>query len=354
MLGNHDRASEIAAPASEAGRGADALSDVLETVRLTGAMFFVVEARAPWTAASPDGSALAPVILERAQHVVSYHVIVEGRCWAQMAGSSPTPLEAGDVFVAPHGDAYALASAPDMKNDLSVEEMLGWFRLMASGELPSVVREGGEGGKSIKVICGFLGCDALPFNPALAALPRLMHLRGAHAGGADRLRALIDFVSAEARDQRAGRRSVLLRAGELLFVEVVRGYLATLTTENAGWLAGLRDPLVGRALALLHGASSRDWTLDDLARACGASRSVLAERFTHFVGEPPIHYLARWRMQRAAAMLTASNAKVSAIARQVGYDSEAAFSRAFKKHAGASPDAWRRRQDCAQRRRGAG
>jgi AraC-like DNA-binding protein len=347
MLEDHDRASEIAAPAA-CGRDADALSDVLETVRLTGAMFFVVEACAPWIAASPQGTALAPVILNRAQQVVSYHVIVEGRCWVHMAGANPTPLEAGDVFVAPHGDAYALASAPDMNNELSVGDMLAWFRMMAAGELPFVVREGGEGAQSIKVICGFLGCDALPFNPALAALPRLMHVRGAH--GADRLSALIDFVSAEAHDQRAGRRSVLLRAGELLFVEVVRRYLATLTVENAGWLAGLRDPLVGRALALLHGASSRDWTLDDLARACGASRSVLAERFTHFVGEPPIHYLARWRMQRAAAMLTDSNAKVSAIARQVGYDSEAAFSRAFKKHAGTSPDAWRRRRESAQSR----
>jgi AraC-like DNA-binding protein len=347
---DHDRKSGIAAPASDgAGPDGDALSDVLETVRLTGAMSFVVEARPPWIAASPDASALAPVILRRAQHVVSYHVIVEGACWCQMEGLSPVRLEAGDVFVAPHGDAYALSSTPDLKNALSVPEMLGWFRLMASGQLPFVVEEGEGGAASIKVICGFLGCDALPFNPALSALPRLLHVRGAGASDGDRLSALIDFVTAESRDPRAGRRSVLLRAGELLFVEVVRRHLATLTTEHEGWLAGLRDPLVGRALACLHGEPSRAWTLDELARETGSSRSVLAERFANFVGEPPMHYLTRWRMQRAAGMLIDGNAKVSAIARQVGYDSEAAFSRAFKKHAGASPDAWRRRRESAQR-----
>ena len=154
---------------------------------------------------------------------------------------------------------------------------------------------------------------------------------------------------AESRDKRAGSRSVLLRIGELMFVEVVRRHLATLTAGEGGWLAGLRDPLVGRALERLHSEPGRAWTLETLAREVASSRSVLAERFAHFVGEPPMHYLARWRIQCAAGLLADGGAKVSAVGRTVGYDSEAAFSRAFKKHAGVSPAAWRHRQIAASR-----
>jgi AraC-like DNA-binding protein len=159
------------------------------------------------------------------------------------------------------------------------------------------------------------------------------------------LKNLIDFVVAEARDRRAGSRSVLLRVGELMFVEVLRRHLGTLATEESGWLAGLRDPLVGRALARLHRDPAHAWTLEKLAREVGASRSVLAERFTHFVGEPPMHYLTRWRVQRAARLLAERGVKVSAVAREVGYDSEAAFSRAFKKLTGVAPVAWRTRRE---------
>lgn len=342
----HDRTSENSAPASEAVSPGDTLSDVLETVRLTGALFFLVEASPPWIAEAPNASALAPAILHRAQHVVSYHVVLDGACWCRMGELEPVRLQAGDVLVAPHGDPYALASEPDMQSGWTTDDMLGWFRLMASGQLPCVVKEGGEGPASIGVICGFLGCDAFPFNPILSALPRLLHVHGAAEDG--RLSALVEFVKAEARDVRAGRRSILLRAGELMFVEVVRRHLAALPAENSGWLAGLRDPLVGRALAKVHSEPARAWTLDLLAQEIGASRSVLADRFAHLVGEPPMHYLTRWRMQRAAGMLIDTAAKVSAIARQVGYESEAAFSRAFKKHAGLAPHAWRRRRDLGE------
>jgi AraC-like DNA-binding protein len=133
------------------------------------------------------------------------------------------------------------------------------------------------------------------------------------------------------------------RIGELMFVEVIRRYLTTLTAEESNWLAGLRDPLVGRALASLHQRANHSWTLEKLAREVATSRSVLAERFTHFVGEPPMHYLTRWRMQRAARLLSGNTAKVSAVAREVGYNSEAAFSRAFKKLTGVAPAAWRNR-----------
>jgi AraC-like DNA-binding protein len=361
MGGNHDRASGplasaaedlawpstagTSAPAAAESPGADALSDVLEAVRLTGALFFIVEASPPWIAESPDSSVLAPVILPRVQHVVSYHVVTEGTCWCHMAGAAPVRLDAGDVVVIPHGDAYWLSSDPDMSaSGFSLEQILAWFRMMASGELPFVVEEVGAGPERLRVICGFLGCDGLPFNPVLATLPRLLPVRGALAAGGDRLAALVEFAVGESREKRAGSRSVLLRLGELMFVEVVRRHLVTLPEAQRGWLAGLRDPLVGRALARLHKQPARSWTLDELAREVATSRSVLVERFAHFVGEPPMHYLARWRMHLAATLLSDNAAKVSAVAREVGYDSEAAFSRAFKKLTGVAPAGWRHRQ----------
>jgi len=345
MAGDHDQASgNPAVGAGTASRpGDDPLSDVLEVVRLTGAVFFVVHAAPPWIAEAPESVELAPAILPRVQHVVSYHVIVEGTCWCRMGAGDPVRLEAGDVLVVPHGDAYSLSSTPDLRSGLTLAQVLEWFRLMASGELPFIVEEGGGTGASLQVVCGFLGCDALPFNPVLAALPRLLHVRRPAAPARDGLGALVDLITAESGDPRAGRRSVLLRIGELMFVEVVRRHLATVTTEDGGWLAGLRDPLVGRVLVQMHREPHRAWTIDALAREAGTSRSVLAERFVQFVGEPPMHYLTRWRLQRAARLLADGAGKVSAVARAVGYESEAAFSRAFKKHTGVAPAAWRDR-----------
>jgi AraC-like DNA-binding protein len=339
---NHDRASgSLAAAAADAE--SDVLSDVLQAVRLTGALFFVVDARPPWVAEAPESSTLGPVILPRAQHVVSYHVVTEGPCWCHLAGRPATLIETGDAIVIPHGDAYALSSAPDASLGMAPEEVLSWFREMASGRLPFVVEEGGVGSKRLQVICGFLGCDALPFNPILSALPRLLHLRRPEAVQEDRLRPLVELAVGEARTKRPGSRSVLLRIAELLFVEVVRRHVSSETDRDTarGWLAGLRDPFVGRALAYMHHQPARAWTLDDLARKAAISRSVLTERFTQFVGEPPMHYLAKWRMQLAARLLMDPSAKVSAVAREVGYDSEAAFSRAFKKLTGAAPAVWR-------------
>jgi transcriptional regulator GlxA family with amidase domain len=147
---------------------------------------------------------------------------------------------------------------------------------------------------------------------------------------------------AEAADKHAGSESVLTKLSELMFIDVLRRYLEKLPAEQAGWLAGLRDPLVGKALSLLHAKPAHDWTLDELAKQAGLSRSVLAERFMQFVGIPPMQYLAKWRMQIAAELLTGSNVNVGTIAVQIGYESEAAFSRAFKKMIGVPPSAWRR------------
>jgi AraC-like DNA-binding protein len=351
----HDRPSGSLAAPSGAGaaharssgelarESTDTLSDVLRTVRLTGALFFLTDAAPPWRMELPDGGALAPAVHPRAQHVISYHVVTAGSCWGGLRSGAAVRLEPGDVLVLPRGDAYVMSTGPGARGGPSAAEVLAFMREMAAGRLPFTVREGGGAAERLHLVCGFLGCDIRPFNPLLATLPRLLHVRGAAGSAGGPLSQLIDFTLAESREPRAGGECVRLRLSELLFVEVVRRYLATLPAEQTGWLAGLRDAVVGRALALLHERPSHAWTLERLARDVGLSRSALADRFAHFVGQPPMQYLTRWRMQVAARLLADGVAKVSAVALEVGYDSEAAFSRAFKKVAGVPPATWRTR-----------
>jgi AraC-like DNA-binding protein len=326
----------------EAG-GDDVLSDVLRRVRLTGALFFVVDAATPWVAGVPEAAPLVPILLPGAEHLISYHIVTRGACWGALVGEPPVRLEAGDVLVIPHGDPYVLSSAPEVRDESGPEAAFDFFRAMAAGELPRVVIEGEDGAERIGVVCGFLGCDARPFNPLLAVLPRLIRVRRSAGSSPDPLASLVELVLAESRARRQGSECVIQRLGELLFVEVVRRYIADLPAGGSGWLAGLRDPVVGRALALLHARPAHPWTLDALAKAAAVSRSALAERFAALVGEPPIHYLRRWRLQLAARRLADRGAKVAAVAREVGYDSEAAFSRAFKRSVGSPPSVWRRR-----------
>jgi len=321
--------------------GFDVLSDVLRCVRLTGSMLFLVDAHAPWMSWAPKTEAFRRVVLPASQHLISFHVVTQGGCWAGLGNALPERFEAGDVLVVPHGDAYYLADPCDAEAAYDHEEAVAFFRSMAAGELPSIVREGGHGPESARFICGFLGCDVKPCNPVLDALPAMVHLR-APTGSNDRMRHLIEFALCELREPSSGGQGVLLRLAELMFVEVVRRHLETMADAQIGWLAGLRDPLIARALALLLGAPARHWTLQGLAAQAGASRSVLAERFAHFVGQPPMQYLTRWRMQLATRLLAGPGAsKVAVVAEAVGYESEAAFSRAFKKCVGVAPAAWR-------------
>jgi AraC-like DNA-binding protein len=293
---------------------------VLQAVRLTGAVFFVTEASSPWVLEIPGGETLAPAILPGAQNVLSYHVVINGSGWGSLRDGPPVPLEAGDVLVFPHGDPYVMSIARGTRGGPAPAEILAFFRQLAAGGLPFTVVEGGGGSEKLDLVCGFLGCDARPFNPLLAALPRVLHVRRACAPAEGPLGKLVDLTVAEAREKRAGGASVRLRLSELMFVEVVRQHLATLPAAQTGW------------------------TLPRLAREAGGSRSTLADRFTQLVGQPPMRYLACWRMQLAAKLLADGGAKVSAIASDVGYDSEAAFSRAFKKIVGVAPATWRQRR----------
>lgn len=312
----------------------DALSDVLRAVRLTGAVFFDVKASEPWVAETPHGSTIVRNIFPDADHLMSYHVVTHGSCWACPIEGEPIQMVAGDVVVFPHGDAHAMCSAPGMRDTPDVER----FRGPSAGQLPFTLSVG-EGDDPAHLVCGFLGCDARPFNPLLDALPRAIHV-GEQPGGA--IEAFVQFALAESQRRRMGGECVLGRLSELMFVDVVRRYLETLPPDRTGWLAGLRDAFVGRALSALHRSPAREWTLESLAREVGLSRSALAERFGQFVGQPPMQYLTSWRMQLAAGLLRGGTDSVARVAERVGYESEAAFSRAFKKVVGAPPSQWRR------------
>jgi AraC-like DNA-binding protein len=313
----------------------DALSDVLRAVRLTGAVFFDFHASESWVAETPPGQSIVGTIFPGADHLIPYHVISMGDAWAGLIGEAPVHLSTGDIVVFPHGDAHVVSSAPGMRSPPN----MALYRRPSDGQLPFSISMGSSGPQSAEVVCGYLACDARPFNPLLAALPRIIHV-ASRDGGA--LGTFVRFAVAESKERRPGGEAMLEHLSELMFVDVVRGYLETLPADRTGWLAGLREPFVGRALTALHRTPARDWTLESLAHEVGLSRSALAERFTQFVGQPPMQYLASWRMQLAANDLRGTTDSVATIADRVGYESEAAFSRAFKKAVGMSPSQWRR------------
>lgn len=315
----------------------DTLSDVLRAVRLNGAVFFAVDATTPWVAETPASAAIAPFIMPGVEHVIEYHVITHGTCWANIVDEPAIQLHAGDVIVFPQGDAHVMSSAPGMRGEASVEA----FRGLAHERLPVSISFNGGGREQARLVCGFLGCDARPFNPLLSTLPRVIHLSGHAQDGA--LRHLVDLAVRESKEPRAGGDCVLSKLSELLFVEVVRRYVSELPPEGVGWFAGLRDKNIGIALQRMHQRPTHDWSLEELGKEAGLSRSVLAERFAELVGIPPMQYLAQWRIQLAASLLRASNSTLAEIAERVGYGSEAALSRAFKRHVGVAPALYRRR-----------
>lgn len=315
----------------------DVLSDVLGAVHLTGAVFFDFTLSSPWVLEAPPSHQIAATVMPGAQHVIEYHLIVSGACWGHAVGETPIRLVEGDVIVFPQGAAHVMSSAPGMRNptDASV------FERPASSPKLRALEAGGGGPDSARVLCCFLGCDDRPFNPLLTALPKVIHLSGMSDSAGGGLRTLISLAARESVGTRPGSENVLARLSELMFVESVRQYLETLPPAETGWLTGLRDREIGRALAAIHGNARAAWTVEELARLVGMSRSMFAERFTAMVGEPPMQYLALWRMQLASRLL-ADGSQVAAAAEAVGYASEAAFSRAFKKLVGQAPTAWRR------------
>lgn len=327
----------------------DTLSDVLRAVRLRGAVFFYISGHSGWVAEAPPARELAPLLMRGVEHVIEYHAVAQGTCWAGIPGGPSVQLQAGDVVMFPHGDAHVVSSAQGMRGD---RPDFGWFSSSTLERLPLRLAYNGrqvvlevppESSADATIVCGFLGCDLQPFNPLIDALPRLLHLRATDDDGW--IARFTQQAVAESHAHRPGGEAMLARMSEMMFVDAVRRYADRLPADSSGWLAGLRDRFVGRTLALLHEQPAHDWTMDELGRRVGLSRSALHERFVELIGVPPMQYLAQWRMQDAARRLLETRATVAAIALDVGYESEAAFARAFKRLVGKPPAAWRRERD---------
>jgi AraC-like DNA-binding protein len=323
----------------------DTLSDVLRGVRLRGAVFFNVSASSHWAAEAPAARELAPLMMPGVDHVIEYHALARGSCWAGLLDQPPVQLFAGDVVMFPQGDAHVVSSQPGMRGNPDFSWLAGTqidqlpLRL-ALGDGSVVHTAPPDVQAETNFVCGFLGCDSQPFNPMIASLPRLLLLR-ANAKNA----WVANFTQqavAESHAQRPGGEAMLARMSEMMFVDAVRRYADELPAQSVGWLAGLRDRYVGRALALMHEQPAQRWTIAALGRGVGLSRSALHERFAEMIGVPPMQYLTQWRMQAAARLLLETRATVASIAVDVGYDSEAAFTRAFKRTVGKPPAAWRR------------
>ncbi len=335
----------------------DTLSDVLRGVRLRGAVFFYIEGSSPWVAEAAPAREMIPAIMPDAEHMIEFHGVIQGSCWGAIVGEPPLRLEERDVILFPQGDPHVMSSAPGMRAPSQAKEVafaprppqLPYAISLRGSEVTTARLEGGERDRAT-IVCGFLGLDARPFNPLLAALPRVLHVSGATLGPDSWVASFLRAAVVESNQRRPGGEAVLERMSEMLFVEVLRRYVDALPAGQTGWLAGMRDPAVGRVLALLHEKPDAPWTLERLADDAAMSRSTLHERFVHFIGQPPMHYLAQWRMQVAATLLRDTQAKLIEVALDVGYESEAAFSRAFKRAAGVPPGAWRvgRRQALVQ------
>jgi AraC-like DNA-binding protein len=318
-------------------RSMDALSEALRGMRLTGAVILNAELTAPWGFASPSVKAGQALLPPGVGHLVLFHLVTEGAAAARVHGYGELNLEAGDLVVLPHGDAHELWNGARAK--------------LVDGAplLPKILRgsldeeRGGGGGAVTRFICGYFGCEDYAARLLLPGLPPLFKINVRRDASGAWLESSIRHLVSDAQSKRAGRAALLAKLAEALFVETLCRYMEDMPPERSGWLAGAKDQAVGQALACFHRHPSRAWTLVELAKEAGVSRTVLAERFTRLMGRSPLAYLARWRLQWAARLLETTDHNVLQIALDVGYESEAAFSRAFKREFEVPPARYRRR-----------
>lgn len=327
----------------------DALSDLLRSVRVRGAVFYYVCCRDPWSAEAPPAREIAEAVMPGSEHVMEYHMITKGSGWAAIPGEPPVRLAAGDIVMFPQGDQHVMSSALNVEPIRLTADWVfstrnepkpmpvSYHHGVVEAGMPHPVEDA-----DMIAVCGFLGCDLRPFNPLVAALPRILHLLASQAG--DWVSRVIDQAVTETLDRRPGSSAVLEHLAEMLFVDAARRYLDTLPEGATGWLAGLRDRFVGKSLELMHARPDHPWSVEALAHEVGLSRSALHQRFMHYVDQPPMQYLASWRIQLGARLLRESQCTVATIALDTGYDSEAAFSRAFKRAVGVPPGVWRKAQ----------
>ena len=314
----------------------DVLSEVLKAVRLDGALFYNGEFSAPWCFRSPASRTVAPYFSPDSGHVIIFHLLTEGRGYAHVEGEGkPVPLNAGDIIIFPHGDPHFMGNGSAVKAVDMAKEL---ERISSQGL--KISRMGG-GGEITKFICGYMACEPQLSRVFLGGLPPVLKINIRNDASGQWLEDSIRYSVGNADARKPGGEAVIAKLSEVLFVEALRRYIVLLPPEQTGWLAGVRDPEVGKALALLHRKPAHPWTIAALANDVGISRSVLAERFRLYLSETPIAYLTRWRLQLGAQMLKSMSSSVAQIAAEVGYESEPAFNRAFKREFGLPPARFR-------------
>lgn len=316
----------------------DALSQLVRLIRLQGAFFINGVFHEPWCVDAPPAARFAPILCPGAPELAILHMVLEGRCWVQMEGGEPMELAAGDVVAFPQGDAHRIGSG--------VRNAAVSLQHVVNVRLPELaqVRYGGDGQGTV-LVCGWFAYERDVPHPLLSALPRVFRVQVGGRRSGPWLEQSIRFALQEAAGGSAGASAMAAKIAEALFVETVRGYLETVPEVDTGWLAGVRDPKVGRCLTLMHEQPGRDWSVESLAREVHLSRSVLADRFATLLGVPPMQYLRRWRLTVAARLLRGERTSVIQVAEAVGYESEASFSRAFKGEYGVPPGLWRNRRE---------
>jgi AraC-like DNA-binding protein len=324
----------------------DAFSEILSGVKLNGAVFFTAEFSAPWGYSSPASSVLAAMLAPRAAHLVLYHFVIDGEAVVELADGSSVELQPGEVVVLPHGDPHHMSS----KGALRPFPNYGIVAKVNSRDL-TPLRAGG-GGEISRFVCGYMTCDPFLSRPILSGLPPVFKVNIRTDRSGHWLESSILHLVEEAASGRVGSEAMLAKLSEALFVDMLRRYVAGLPEQQMGWLAAARDPIVGKGLGLLHSRIAHAWTIANLADEVGISRSALVERFTRYLSEPPMTYLTRWRLQMAARSLERTPRGVAEIAAEVGYESEAAFNRAFKREFGQPPGRYRLEQQSAGRKTG--
>lgn len=316
----------------------DALSDVLRIMRLKGGVFLHGEFRDPWCVYVKVEPQDCSRYLGDTSNIIPYHFVLEGRMQVRLEDGPAFEMEPGESVMFPRNDLHFLGSdvtLPPVRGRDFVEQPM-------DGGLATITL--GEAGARTRIVCGFLGAEEVRGNPVMSALPAVLRLDVRDGSAGDWIRSNFHHAAEQIAAGRMGSEVLMSRLSELLFVEAVQRYAEGLTDRQTGWLAGLRDPFVSRAMALLHARLGEPWTVDALGREAGLSRSALAKRFTEILGMPPMHYLANWRIHVAAHELINSNKSIVRIAEEVGYESEAAFTRAFKRLMGTPPAAWRRQR----------
>jgi AraC-like DNA-binding protein len=321
----------------------DAFSEILSGVKLNGAIFFSADFSEPWGISVPASDRTATLLRTRAEHLVIYHLLLQGEARVQVQDGPSLELGAGDVVVFPHSDAHRMCSRDGGPNPFPDYGINAKIRIRDLTPL----RAGG-GGQTARFICGYMSCEPYLSRPILEGLPPVFKVNIRSDRSGQWLENSILHLVEEAASQRVGSEAMLAKVSEALFVETLRRYVAEIPEQHSGWLAGARDPIVGRSLGLLHGRVAHPWTIADLANEVGTSRSALVERFTRFLAEPPMTYLTRWRLQLAAQSLERTSRGVAEIAAEVGYESEAAFNRAFKREFGQPPGKYRRDRRASQ------